>query len=134
MSYEILLIKSDGCPHCENFKPVFEEFQKKLQQNKDLLGVGVSVITKIFNFNDNEYKQAPYKISNVSGVPTIYLFNTSKKSMIEIPNVDTVDKFIQVIKKNLSQTGGKFINYNDDAYLDKYLKYKNKYIALKRSL
>ncbi len=156
MSLKVLLIKRDGCPHCDSFKPVFQDFKKDLTKNLSKLKNKFkldNVEAEIFdssNSND-ELKYFNYGLIQVNGVPSIFLnyYDKNGKQRIlkevkdrgsnvsEFTN-NVISKFTEEFNNleadnNNKQNGGNFI-LNDDLYLDKYLKYKNKYIALKRSL
>jgi hypothetical protein len=84
---------------------------------------------KRFNFDLNKYVNEINKLIESNKIDTAYKLNLNFMNDIDYPEVGfvTID-----INKNL--TGGKLFSSTQQNYKIKYLKYKNKYLNLKKTL
>ena len=150
-SYTIFLIKANWCGHCNHFFPIFEEASKnKPECEKKLKYISYDVVDgKTFNHSENkeEPKNNNYKnyieTIEVEGYPTILFLiedNGKIEKKIEIndrgeTSTDFNNKISNTI--NTIESDGKsetIMVGGNRKYESKYLKYKLKYLELKKIL
>ena len=86
---KVTLIYSEGCGHCKNFLPVFEE----VCQKKDVLKLNITCQ----KFTGSEAGAAPY-MSKVSGVPAIFITDAKGKET-HLVGFRTKEQFIDELTK-----------------------------------
>ena len=114
---KVSLFYADWCGHCKTFKPTWELLKKDFEHN------GVE-----YEEFESENTQA-MKDNQIGGFPTIKISHNGKT---EDYNGPRGREEILIYLKNLqaTQTGG---NNDNQYYYKKYLKYKNKYLELKKN-
>jgi thiol-disulfide isomerase/thioredoxin len=113
---KVSLYYADWCGHCQTFKPTWEILKKDLEHN--------GIEHEEF---ESENKQV-MKDNNIGGYPTIKITHNNN---VEDYNGPRGREEILIHLKNLqnTQTGGN----NNELYYKKYLKYKSKYLQLKKN-
>ena len=138
MSLKVILVKRDGCPHCESFKPVYNDFINNLDNLKDKIKYNLSA--HIFDTEKDKSQIINHQLLNIKGVPSIYLTYFNKNGQQKIINEITdrgsnlsefTNNLIKTFQNMKIQDGGS--NHSLDPYFNKYLKYKNKYLSLKNN-
>lgn len=82
----LILAYSDSCPHCRNFKPIWNQFKNKYQNVIDIREVDTQ--------NPKEAKIA--QELGVRSIPKIYLLNNGKKHVFEGErNLANLEKFVK---------------------------------------
>jgi thioredoxin-like negative regulator of GroEL len=85
----IYLFKAEWCPHCRNFKPVWNELKTKLNGIYNLVEVDADK-------NKQDLDRWNRKYTPVQGFPTIMFKNGSQIIEYSGPNeLDSIIKFIQ---------------------------------------
>jgi hypothetical protein len=144
-----IFLKRTGCPHCEDFQPIFDELHMLLKKELENKGTSFNII--IYDIIDTkEYDKFKTDFPHINnwfvGVPSMFidskinkkirfgfidlnypkkphlLNNEEKKGVAK----DILEKFMNKYKKFTSQEGG-------NNYINKYLKYKNKYLFIKNN-
>lgn len=127
----VALYKASWCGHCVKYSNKWNELKNKLTNNKNV---------KITEYDWDNDKDIFDKM-NVHSVPTLFINN------VEFKELYNLDKIIEVVNNSseksrddslFNQQGGKNkYEKNDtivtDLYKQKYLKYKIKYLELKKS-
>ena len=162
--YKVILIKADWCGHCKEFFPIFDKANKEIGKNseyKNIEFISYDTHTKeLINHNHNKNDKDendknkstestyPYanEIGEVDGYPTIVVIvekndgNEKKilKKIIEERGSDSKE-FNEIIIntiKNLESDGkSEFVQVGGNKnYEFKYIKYKSKYLELKKLL
>ena len=127
INYRIKLFYANWCGHCINFKPHWEKFKKYINDNnmKDSMGNNVIIETEDYEEDSNDME---FKKENISGYPTLIIYknNTEREQYNDKPDFNTLLKHFDIQNPTV-QSGG-----NNDVYYDKYMKYKRKYVDLKK--
>ena len=113
----VKLFKAEWCGHCQKFKPVWKEVTAAL----DKMGIPHETY-------DADEDEEAIKIAQIDGFPTIQI--TTGGETFEYRGERSLEAILAAIEKGppKGQSGGG-VNY-----YQKYLKYKEKYIELKRQL
>jgi len=162
----IMLIKTEWCPHCQHFKPIYKEASKKYKDNKELGKLKIE-FSMYDGDNDvdkiNKYKALEDITDNksaisevlvpamnaVNGYPTILIKCKKDKAFSILHDRghtadDLLEKILDFYNKEMNpgvevknvQKGGSnqysFSKKEDGYYAKKYLKYKTKYLTLKK--
>lgn len=114
---EVKLYYANWCGHCTRFKPEWEAIKTKLQEH------GIKHSEYEHGKDAEEVERA-----NVKGFPTIRIAMNGNPEE-DYTGERTADAILSAVGL-LPQTGGS----DEDPYKAKYLKYKEKYLALKREL
>jgi len=144
---KVILSKVAWCGHCKDFLPVFNESKNLIKNNKTLKNINID-----FEVYDMEEDKGIFKtkyeelVDKVEGYPTVFLAqlkNDKISKTVEIGHAQNPDAFIKLIDdafKDFSKLTGGDTKENskkesiliDDLYKKKYLKYKTKYLNLKK--
>lgn len=160
ISYTVFLIKSINCGHCNHFFPIFKEAsENKPECGKKIKYISLDVVDdKTLNHPENKEVSMGINYKNyidtieVRGYPTILVLvedDNKIQSQKEIVNrgntVEEFNKNVESVIKSFesdskSETimlgGNRNGNRNGNGnrnYESKYLKYKSKYLELKKN-
>ena len=135
--YKVILSKVEWCGHCKDFLPVFNKSKNLIKNNNMFKNVNMD-----FEVYDMEQDKGIFEtkygelVDKVEGYPTVFLAqikNDKLSKTVEIGHAKEPQDFIKLLNNAYKifkeQKGG---NQEDDIYKQKYLKYKNKYILLKK--
>lgn len=92
------------CGHCQKLAPTYEELARTLSHNENL------IIAKM-DATKNEVEDV-----NIQGYPTIKLFRANNKKPVdyERSNDDTIDTFIEFLKKHATNPINSGLEFDDD--------------------
>lgn len=127
MSSRVILYHSRTCQPCVRF--ITSGDWNNVQSMCNDKGLGVT-------FMEYEYTKDKKKFEekNVDATPTIEVINGGKSYFINAEPPEKLFETIQSKLKSSKKTGAiQMGGSGKSAYYEKYLKYKNKYIALKMS-
>lgn len=129
INYRIKLFYANWCGHCINFKPHWEKFKQFVQKGdlKDHMNNDIIIKTEEYAEGSNDME---FEKEKITGYPTVIIYknNVEREQYNDEPTFEALLKHFNV-EKNDFQKGG---YNNDDDYYDKYIKYKKKYIDLKK--
>lgn len=114
MSLEVNLYYANWCSHCQRFKPEWELIKTKLDEH------GISHNEYEDSVNKNAIEEA-----EVAGFPTIRIVKDNAAH--EYTGARTAADLLSYLNITPTQQGG-----GSTSYHDKYLKYKAKYLHLKK--
>jgi hypothetical protein len=146
----LIYIKSNGCFHCANFAPIFDQLQILLNKKKEdiKMNLEIKIYDKAKEKEFEEFKNIyPYLENWRNGVPSMFIDCLVNKDLkfdpiepifpetTKMNDINEINKaaqkifniFIYKYKQFTLQSGGN----NNLKYKNKYLKYKNKYLLLK---
>lgn len=128
INYRIKLFYANWCGHCINFKPHWEKFKQYIENNnlKDSAGNNVVIKTEDYAEGSNDME---FEKEKITGYPTLIIYknNVDREQYNDRADFNTLLKHLDIQNPNVQSGGG-----NSDAYYDKYMKYKRKYIDLKK--
>lgn len=89
MKVNILLVKSESCPHCVSFKPIYEKAKELFEEKEYKINFHIydtqSGLVEHENNDKDFLKSVLDLIENIQGVPTVLgSINNDKRSIKEI--------------------------------------------------
>jgi len=133
INYRVKLFYANWCGHCINFKPHWEKFKEFVQKDNLKDHMNNDLVFKIEDYaegsNDMEFEK-----EKIMGYPTIIIYknDAEREQYNGKPTFDGLLEHFDV-QKNDFQKGGYTNNDTNNNYYDKYIKYKSKYLELKKS-
>lgn len=119
MTVEVNLYYAEWCGHCQKFKPEWENLKATL----DDLGVS-------HNEYEDDTNKEEIKNAQVDGFPTIRIKVDKDEFDYSGPRTaPAILDYIGIIPDKVDQSGG---STNKSPYEARYLKYKAKYLSLKK--
>ncbi|EPZ33445.1 Thioredoxin domain-containing protein [Rozella allomycis CSF55] len=94
--FHLVKYYSPDCIHCQEFRPIYEQFDEKIKKNESL-----SSTLKLNQVNCKLHNEFCRQM-NVNGLPTIILYKQGKP-VSEFEDYRTVEKLTEFIEKNVNE-------------------------------
>jgi protein disulfide-isomerase A1 len=113
----LLEFYTEGCPHCEEFAPVYNDIAKHIKSN----GLNVQVA----KIDGNKFEELTNEYG-VQGFPTVYFINTNKNITSEYSGERTVEAVSRYLENKLNR---KVLGINDSSHLTQLQNEKKVFIV-----
>lgn len=139
----IILFYMNGCGHCDQFKPIWNKLKPWCTKHNVRMREFEANEVQTMQFNQS-LNDTGIDMSRVIGFPTIIIMDNGKEVIIKDRREEKIKELLlnSEKKQTVVQTGGGMCtsekciiqNPKENKYYHKYLKYKSKYLFLRKNL